>query len=209
MIINGLNQLIFNNINENLKYKTLQEIKNVCEYCYKCDLSQTRNKIVFGEGVFSAKIMLIGEGPGQQEDETGKPFVGKAGRLLDKLLETQNFSRNKNIYICNIVKCRPPKNRVPLNQEIEACSQYLNAQIQLIKPKIIILTGSTAVKAILNTKIGITKIRGQWFDGPYDSKIMPLLHPSYLLRYQSDKVNSPKWLTLQDIQEIKKTFDTL
>ncbi|OGH99357.1 MAG: hypothetical protein A2039_00975 [Candidatus Melainabacteria bacterium GWA2_34_9] len=198
----------FDNTDENLRFKTLEEVKKVCNYCYKCDLSKTRTNVVFGEGVFSSKIMLIGEGPGQNEDETGKPFVGKAGKFLDKFLETQDISREKNIYICNIVKCRPPENRVPTNEEMAACREYLDAQIQLMRPKIIILCGSTAVKAMLGVKSGITKIRGQWFEGPFDAKMMPLLHPSYLLRNQSKAVDSPQWLTLQDIQKIKKELDS-
>ena len=203
-------QILFNfeKTDENLKHKTLEEVKNVCNYCYKCDLSKTRTNVVFGDGVFSSKIMLIGEGPGQNEDETGKPFVGKAGKFLDKILESQNISREKNIYICNIVKCRPPKNRIPTNEEMTACKVYLDAQIQLMRPKIIILCGSTAVKAMLGIKSGITKIRGQWLEGPFGAKMMPLLHPSYLLRNQSKAIDSPQWLTLQDIQEIKKELDS-
>lgn len=207
MLNNELSFFELKNIDENLRYKTLQNVKNVCNYCYKCDLSKTRTNVVFGEGIFSSKIMLIGEAPGKQEDETGKPFVGRAGKLLDKLLDSQNLSREKNIYICNLVKCRPPENRIPLNKEIMACREYLDIQIQLIKPKIIVLVGTTSVKEILKTKIGITKLRGQWFEGPFDAKIMPLLHPSYLLRNQSDEINSPKWLTLQDIKEIRKALD--
>lgn len=199
----------FENTNEKLRNNTIEEVQKVCSECYKCGLSKTRKKVVFGEGVFTSKVMLIGEGPGQQEDETGRPFVGKAGQLLDKILESQEFSREKNIYICNIVKCRPPENRVPTDEEMTACRQYLDAQIQLMRPKIIILCGSTAVKAMLGIKSGITKIRGQWFDGPFESKMMPFFHPSYLLRNQSSAVGSPKWLTWQDIQEIKKFHDTL
>lgn len=198
----------FENTDENLRLKSLQEIKNVCNECYKCSLSKSRKNIVFGEGVFTSKIMLIGEGPGQQEDETGRPFVGKAGQLLDKILESQDISREKNIYICNTVKCRPPENRVPADEEMAACRQYLDAQIQLMSPKIIILCGSTAVKAMMGIKTGITKIRGQWFDGPFGSKMMPFFHPSYLLRNQSKEVGSPKWLTWQDIKEIKRLADS-
>jgi DNA polymerase len=198
----------FEKTDELLRNKTLEELKNVCNQCHKCGLSKTRKNVVFGEGVFSSKIMLIGEGPGQQEDETGRPFVGKAGQLLDKILESQNISREKNIYICNVVKCRPPENRVPTDEEMSACRQYLDAQIQLMRPEIIILCGATAVKAMLNIKSGITKIRGQWFEGPFGAKMMPLLHPSYLLRNQSKEVGSPKWLTWQDVQEIKKELDS-
>jgi len=194
---------------EDTRYKTLLEVQNVCSSCYKCDLSKTRKNVVFGEGVFSSKIMLIGEGPGQQEDETGRPFVGKAGQLLDKILESQGISREENIYICNIVKCRPPENRVPTNEEAGACREYLDAQIQLLRPEIIILCGSTAVKAMLNTKEGISKLRGKWYDGPFGAKMMPFFHPSYLLRNQSKAEGSPKWLTWQDIKEIRRVFDSL
>jgi len=202
---------IFNveNVSKEARYRALEEIRISCAKCYKCDLSQTRNNVVFGEGSFNSNIMLIGEGPGQQEDESGKPFVGRAGQMLDKILETQDICRNKNIYICNIVKCRPPENRAPKNEEISACKVYLEAQILLMQPKIIILCGSTAVKALLGIKSGISKIRGQWFDGSNGSKIMPIFHPSYLLRYQSNEPGSPKYLTLQDIKEIKRLNDTL
>ncbi len=199
----------FENTTKKKCEKTIQEVENICKNCHKCDLSKTRKNIVFGEGIFSSKIMLIGEGPGQQEDETGKPFVGKAGQLLDKILESQGISREKNIYICNTVKCRPPGNRIPTNEEMAACREYLDSQIELMQPKIIILCGATAVKAMLNIKSGITKIRGQWFDGPFGAKMMPFFHPSYLLRNQSKEVGSPKWLTWQDIKEIKRMLDSL
>ena len=187
----------------------IEEVKARCLKCQKCGLAKTRTNVVFGEGVLTSEIMLIGEGPGQQEDETGRPFVGKAGQLLDKILESQGFSREQNVYICNVVKCRPPGNRVPAEEEAAACREYLDAQIKYMKPKIIILCGSTALKAMLNIKSGITKIRGQWFDGPYGSKMMPFFHPSYLLRNQSKAEGSPKWLTWQDIQEIKRVHDSL
>jgi DNA polymerase len=199
----------FDEITERLRNKSIEEIAEICSTCPKCDLAKTRTKVVFGEGVFSSKIMLIGEGPGQQEDETGRPFVGRAGKLLNQILESEGISREKNIYICNVVKCRPPGNRVPTGIEIAACREYLLSQILLMKPKIIILCGSTAVKSILKTKEGITKIRGKWFDGPFGSKIMPFFHPSYLLRNQSQKEGSPRWLTLQDIKEIKRVNDSL
>ena len=191
------------------KFKNIEEAKKICSTCQKCELAKTRTNVVFGEGAFDAKVMLIGEGPGQQEDETGRPFVGKAGQLLDKILESQGFLREKNIYICNIVKCRPPGNRVPTDEEAAACREYLEAQIEFMKPKIIILCGATAVRYMLNIKSGITKIRGQWYDGPFGSKMMPFFHPSYLLRNQSKAAGSPKWLTWQDIQEIKRVHDSL
>lgn len=191
------------------RFKTLEEIKEVCKYCFKCKLSESRTQIVFSDGNSNAKIMLIGEGPGKNEDETGIPFVGKAGQLLDKILLSQNITRKKDIYICNTVKCRPPENRVPLPEEMTACREYLDAQLQLVRPKIILLAGATAVKSMLNANMPISKIRGQWFDGPFESKIMPIFHPSYLLRNQSAAHGSPKWLMWHDIQEIRKALDNL
>lgn len=199
----------FSATTQETRFKTLDEVKNVCLECHKCDLSKTRTNVVFSDGNPSAKLMLIGEGPGRNEDETGLPFVGRAGKLLDKILLTQDITREKEVYICNIVKCRPPENRVPAPAEIEACKIYLQTQIQLIRPKIILLAGATAVKGVLGIKDPISKIRGQWFDGPFDSKIMPIFHPSYLLRNESKEPGSPKWLMWQDIKEIRKSLDTL
>ena len=188
--------------------KLLDEIKKTCEKCRDCELSKTRTNIVFSGGVPNDKLMLIGEAPGYYEDQTGEPFVGKAGQLLDKILASQNFSR-KDIYICNTLKCRPPDNRNPLPEEKAACRKYLDAQINILKPRIILLCGNIAVKSMLNTTLGITKIRGKWFDGPHNSKMMPIFHPSYLLRNASHKEGSPKWLMWQDIQEIRKAYDAL
>jgi len=199
----------FSKTNETIRFNTLEEVKDVCKNCFKCDLSKSRTQVVFSDGNPSAKLMLIGEGPGRNEDETGLPFVGRAGKLLDKVLLSQNITREKEIYICNIVKCRPPENRVPAPSEMEACRVYLEAQIQLIRPKLILLAGATAVRGVLGTKEPISKIRGQWFDGPFESKIMPIFHPSYLLRNESKEPGSPKWLMWQDIQEVRKSMDVL
>ena len=187
----------------------LNEIENACRSCKKCSLCNSRTNIVFGDGVPNEKIMLIGEAPGFNEDQQGKPFVGRSGKLLDDILASVGFFRNKNIYICNTVKCRPPENRNPLPEEKIACRDFLDKQLELLKPKIIILCGAVAVNSMLDTKLGITKIRGQWFDGIYGAKMMPIFHPSYLLRNPSRNVGSPKWLMWQDIQEIRKVYDTL
>lgn len=187
----------------------IQELEKICKECYKCGLSQTRTNVVFGEGSPESKVMLIGEGPGQQEDVTGRPFVGRAGQLLTKILASQNISRETDIYIANIVKCRPPGNRVPTTEEMQACIGYLHNQIQIIKPRIILLAGATAVQGFMGEKKPISKIRGQWFDGPNDSKVMPILHPSYLLRNESKAKGSPKWLMWQDIKEIRRAIDEL
>lgn len=187
----------------------LDELKKSCENCQKCGLGKTRTNLVFGCGAPNDKIILIGEGPGYWEDQKGLPFVGKAGQLLDKILACQGFSRDKNIYLANTVKCRPPENRVPTPEEKEACRGYLDAQLDIMKPKIILLCGATAVQSFMDTKLGITKLRGQWFDGPHASKMMPIFHPSYLLRNDSKEKGSPKWLMWQDIQEIKRAYDEL
>ena len=156
--------------------------------------------------------MLIGEAPGFYEDKEGKPFVGKAGQLLDKIFESVGLTRKRDVYICNTVKCRPPENRNPEPDEKEACRNFLKAQIDIIQPKIILLCGNVAVQSILGSVGGITKIRGKWFQGDetvHGAKLMPIFHPSYLLRNDSREKGSPKWLMWQDIQEIKREYDKL
>lgn len=187
----------------------LNAIRAECQNCHKCALGQTRTNIVFSDGVPNSKLMLIGEAPGFNEDQTGKPFVGRAGQLLDKIFESVGLSREKDIYICNTLKCRPPNNRDPLPDEKAACRDYLNRQIDILKPRIILLCGRVALTSFVDTPLGITKVRGKWFDGPHGSKMMPIFHPSYLLRNQSRTVGSPKWLMWQDIQEIKRAYDAL
>lgn len=191
---------------ENDKHKILNTLRIDCANCFKCDLSENRTKSVFSDGSEDAPIMLIGEAPGKNEDETGKPFVGRAGKLLDKFLLEEKFTRERDIYICNTVKCRPPENRPPTRQEKLACRDYLDKQIELIKPKIILLCGATAMKSLLDTKLPISKIRGQWFEGPFGSKMMPIFHPSYLLRNHSLEEGSPRYLMLQDIKNVKKVL---
>lgn len=187
----------------------LEELKKECENCQKCSLAGTRTNVVFSDGIPNHKLMLIGEAPGYYEDQSGKPFVGRAGQLLDKILTSVGLSREKDIYICNTIKCRPPDNRDPLPEEKEACRKYLDAQLELLKPGIILLCGAVAVKSMLDMTSGISKIRGKWFDGPHNSKMMPIFHPSYLLRNASRKKGSPKWHMWQDIQEIRKVYDNL
>ena len=192
-----------------MMFEELEPIRQECAVCQKCILGKTRTNSVFSDGVAQSKIMLIGEAPGANEDLQGKPFVGRAGQLLDKILESVGFSRKTNIYICNTVKCRPPDNRVPTWEEKQACRPYLDAQIDILKPRIILLCGKTAVDSFMPVDVGISKIRGQWFDGPHGAKMMPIFHPSYLLRNQSHAQGSPKWLMWQDIQEIKRLYDSL
>lgn len=193
-------------------YEELEKIKEKCFGCHKCILGDTRNNIVFSDGAANPKLMLIGEAPGFYEDKLGKPFVGKAGQLLDRIFASVGLTREKDVYICNTVKCRPPENRNPLPEEKEACWEYLKAQIDVIQPKIILLCGNVAVQSILGNVGGITKIRGKWFEGSevvHGAKLMPIFHPSYLLRNDSREKGSPKWLMWQDIQEIKREYDKL
>ena len=193
-----------------MKKNCLEIVRGKCESCNGCALASTRNNVVFGDGNPStAKIVLIGEAPGEMEDETGRPFVGRAGQLLDEFLAEAGISRNEDVYIINTVKCRPPENRDPLPDEKEACREYLEAQIEILKPRIILLCGRVAVQSMLDTNQGITKIRGKWFAGPNNSKMMPIFHPSYLLRNDSREKGSPKWLMWQDIQEIKKVYNQM
>lgn len=187
----------------------LEKVREKCLSCNKCSLCKTRTNTVFSAGIPNHKLMLIGEAPGYYEDQQGEPFVGKAGQLLDRIFASVGLSRQKDVYICNTIKCRPPENRDPLPEEKEACKEYLDAQIDILKPRIILLCGRVAVQSILNTNQGITRIRGKWFEGPNMSKMMPIFHPSYLLRNDSREKGSPKWLMWQDIQEIKRIYSQM
>jgi DNA polymerase len=189
-------------------YQTMDQMEAHCNRCYRCDLGKNRTHAVIWRGCLTAPIMLVGEGPGQQEDEQGKPFVGKSGQLLDKILQSVNLDLERDVFICNIVKCRPPDNRTPTTDEADACRGYLMEQIRLVNPKIILLTGATALKGLLGIKQGITKVRGQWIER--DNRLyMPIFHPAYLLRNPSKEKGSPKWLMWQDIQDVKRKLDEL
>ena len=190
-------------------FEELEEVRQKCLNCQKCSLCKTRTNVVFSDGIPNNKLVLVGEAPGFWEDKKGLPFVGKAGQLLDKIFECVGLSRQKDIYICNTIKCRPPENRNPLPEEKEACKEYLEAQLEILKPKIILICGSVALNSFLPDAGGITKVRGKWFDGKNGSKMMPIFHPSYLLRNDSREKGSPKWLTWQDIKEIRKMYDEL
>lgn len=189
-------------------FTSLEEAAEEARVCIRCDLHKTRTHSVFSDGNPHAKLMFIGEGPGQNEDETGVPFVGRAGQLLTKIVESAGFNRQQDTYICNVVKCRPPGNRAPSEQEMATCFPYLRSQIEHVAPKIMVLVGATALKGVLGIKSPITKIRGQWLETPFgDAKAMAIFHPSYLLRNPSSEVGTPKWQTWQDIQEIKRAYD--
>jgi len=198
-------------------FQTMADLQEPCNRCQRCELGQNRTHAAIGRGNPQASLMLIGEGPGQHEDEQGLPFVGKSGQLLDKILASVNFNPAQDVYICNVVKCRPPGNRKPEPSEMAACLPYLLEQIRLMDPKLILLVGATAVQDILGSKVvgktGISKLRGQWYpwqDTQGKERLcMPIFHPSYLLRNQSREKGSPKWLTWQDMQAVRTKYDEL
>ena len=179
-----------------------------CISCTKCSLSKGRTNVVFGRGNPKAKIFIIGEGPGQREDEQGLAFVGRAGKMLNKSFLSVGIDTNEDCYISNIVKCRPPNNRKPKSIEVDNCMPWLNSQIELIKPKVIVLAGSTAVQSYLNINQPISKIRGKWITKG-NIKYMPIFHPSYLLRNSSNEKGKPKWLTIQDLKKVKKELNSV
>lgn len=162
-----------------------EELEQECKNCSKCGLGSSKTNVVIGRGNVNSSMLLVGEGPGEQEDKQGLAFVGAAGKLLDLLLEGLMFSL-EDYYIANIVKCRPPNNREPREQEVEACLPYLRNQVALIKPKIIVCMGSTAAKYIISKEAKITQIRGQWIERK-GYWIMPTFHPAALLRDDSKK----------------------
>lgn len=184
-------------------YETWEELEESIKNCNKCKLFTGRKNIVFGTGNKNADIMLIGEGPGADEDIQGEPFVGKAGQLMNKAFEALEIERN-NVYIANIVKCRPPQNRVPEKEEANACMNYLRNQVILINPKIIVLLGSTALKNILGDEYSITKVRGNWIEKK-GIWYMPTFHPAALLRDDSKKIDFWKDLKLvkEKLKELK------
>ena len=183
-----------------------QNLEKNCLSCVQCSLSTTRTNVVFGRGNPKAKLFIIGEGPGQQEDEQGVAFVGRAGKMLDSVFSSVGIDTNKDCYISNIVKCRPPNNRKPLANEVSECIPWLTQQVKLIKPKVIVLAGSTAVQSYLNIDEPISKLRGTWIIKE-NIKFMPIFHPSYLLRNPSKEKGKPKWLTWEDLKKVKKEVD--
>ncbi len=167
------------------KNEQLEILKQEILACNKCPLAATRTNAVFGEGNPEGGMLLIGEGPGAEEDKTGRPFVGKSGQLLDKILDAAGFNRKEHVFIANIVKCRPPNNRTPEKNEREACLPYLHKQIEIINPKIIVLLGATALK-LIDPKQKLSAVKGQWMIWK-GKVVMTTYHPSALLRTPSLK----------------------
>ena len=183
--------------------RVLQQIETELVGCTRCELHQGRNSIVFGSGNPEAKLVFVGEGPGADEDAQGLPFVGRAGQLLTQMIN--NTARREGIpisrddvYICNVVKCRPPENRNPEPAEMKTCGQFLERQLEAIRPKAICLLGGTAAKFVLKTSTGITKLRGQWTEWR-GIPVMPTYHPSFLLRPYAQDRKREAWLDLRAV----------
>jgi DNA polymerase len=163
--------------------------------CTRCKLHKGRTKLVFGVGNPKADLVFVGEGPGRDEDAQGEPFVGRAGKLLTQMIEAMGLKRD-DVYICNVVKCRPPENRLPEKDEIITCSPFLMRQLDVIQPKVVCTLGSCAAQTLLQTTQGITRLRGEWFDFR-GTKLLPTYHPAYLLRNPAAK--SEVWKDLQKV----------
>lgn len=185
---------------------SLPELSHECANCKSCELHYSRNKTVFGSGPIGAKIMFIGEGPGEDEDKTGEPFTGPAGQLLMKAITSGLKMSKEDVYLCNIIKCFPPKNRAPKEEEVKTCFRFLEKQIYLVSPKVIVTLGTHAQKALAGADRGglsgkISEIRGNWleFQG---IPLMPTFHPAYLLRKVSAK--KPFW---EDLKEVMRCLE--
>jgi len=173
--------------------------------CGRCVLGSTRTNVVFGQGAVDTPLVFVGEGPGADEDEQGMAFVGRAGQLLTKILSAGGISRD-DAFITNVVKCRPPNNRVPTPEEMMRCGDYLEAQLLLLRPKILVCLGATAAKWILKTTEAISALRGRWFEWR-GIEVLPMFHPSFLLRDESRTKGSPKDLTWQDVKTLRERLD--
>ena len=185
----------------------LAELSRQVSVCTKCDLALSRTNTVFGTGDPHSPLMLVGEGPGENEDATGLPFVGRAGKLLDDILAAVDLTREQ-VYLTNVVKCRAAieeggrmKNRQPKTSEVRACNPYLQAQIDAVKPEIILCLGGPAAKTMIDKDFKITKDRGKWYDA-YGAKAMATFHPAYVLRQRGDELQQTKRLVWKDVQNI-------
>jgi DNA polymerase len=214
-----------------------ESLAGECGACRRCGLAATRQQVVVGRGNPNARLLLVGEAPGAEEEACGQPFVGRSGRLLEAMLAAAGLDSERDLYIANVIKCRPPGNRKPSRTEIEACRPWLERQIDLVRPQLVLLVGATALEALLGIKGGITRLRGQWLhleasQGPDQPSLhqavqgkraqsprsplrwpeqgdggialMPLLHPSYLLRNPSEAEGSPRWLTRADLVAVRQ-----
>jgi uracil-DNA glycosylase family 4 len=199
-----LSSSLFGDITQTLPEatETIEDIRADCGNCTRCPLWEGRTKIVHTTGNFEADLMFIGEAPGANEDAQGEPFVGRAGQLLDKIIEAIGQKR-KDVLIGNVNRCRPPGNRQPLQVEADVCKQFLIREIAVVRPKVIVVLGNTATQNLLNTKVGITKLRGE-FQDYFGVKVMPTFHPAYLLRDPSKKRE-----TWEDMKKVRDYLNTL
>ena len=184
-----------------------EELRGRVAACRRCGLCETRTNTVFGQGAVHTSIVMVGEGPGADEDAQGLAFVGRAGQLLTKILSAAGIDR-ESVFITNVVKCRPPNNRTPTQEEMLKCGDFLEAQLLLLRPRILVCLGNTPLKWLLRTSEGITALRGRWFDWR-GVQLFPMFHPSYLLRNDSRQKGSPKDLTWQDVQNLKARLDEI
>jgi len=184
-------------------FLTLAEVRREMGECQACGLARGRRNLVFGEGNETARLMLIGEGPGADEDRLGRPFVGAAGQLLDRILAAVDITREE-VYIANVVKCRPPGNRVPSAEEAAACLPWLFRQLEIVRPAVIVLLGATAYKCLIGGSAGITTARGKWLTTKSGIAVMPTYHPAALLRNPHWK--KPVW---EDFQQVKERYQAV
>ena len=222
---------------ESMADSLAESLAGECGACRRCGLAASRQQVVVGRGNPNARLLLVGEAPGAEEEACGQPFVGRSGRLLEAMLAAAGLSSERDLYIANVIKCRPPGNRKPSRTEIEACRPWLERQIAMVRPQLVLLVGATALEALLGIRGGITRLRGQWLhledsQGPDQPSLhqavqgkraqsprsplrwpeqgeggialMPLLHPSYLLRNPSEAEGSPRWLTRADLVAVRQ-----
>ena len=197
-LLRGMPNDFFADNSKPLQAKSLEELRAAIGDCQRCKLCSGRTHLVFGVGNPKAKLMFVGEGPGRDEDLQGEPFVGRAGQLLTDIITKGMGLKREDVYIANVVKCRPPENRNPEPDEVAACEPFLKKQIDLIRPKIIVGLGKFAVQTLLQSKVPITKVRGNWHSY-HGIKLMPTFHPAYLLRNHADKK-----LVWEDIKKVIK-----
>jgi uracil-DNA glycosylase family 4 len=193
--------------------RAIEQAAAVVEACRKCGIGATRTHSVYGEGDPCAALMVVGEGPGETEDKLGRPFVGRAGELLDKMLAAIDLPR-EDVFICNTVKCRPTfddgkrlRNRAPDPQEMQNCRPYLDLQIDIIRPRAILALGAPAAKSFMGDKFSITKQRGQWFEGPSGIPIIATFHPAYILRQTGGELTAMKRLVYVDLKTLRAKLD--
>ena len=185
---------------------SLEDLEAACLQCQRCELAKERKHVVVSRGHPSARLMVIGEAPGADEDAQGRPFVGRSGRLLDASLTEVGLDQEDDIYICNLIKCRPPGNRRPTPVELKACRPWLDRQILEVNPEVLLILGATASAALLESRTPISRLRGQWtqWEGRF---VMPSFHPSYLLRNPSREPGKPRSLFIADLTQVKDALN--